>query len=89
MTFPVYKEILTEHNSEALLADGFEDALIGVGEVFSRPPLAVYDRNKCLEILMKRDGMTDEEAEEFFTYNVSGSWVGENTPIYVTLWEKD
>ena len=38
---------------------------------------------------MNRDGMTDEEAEEFFTYNVSGSWVGEHTPIYVTLWDKD
>lgn len=89
MSLQQIKDILAEHNSEALLADGFEDALIGVADVFNRPPLAVYNRDKCLDILMNRDGMTDEEAEEFFTYNVSGSWVGEHTPIYVTLWDKD
>ena len=80
---------MAEYNEEALSADGFEDALIGVAEVHNRPPLAVYDRDKCLNVLMDRDGMTEEEAEEFFTYNVSGSWVGEHTPIYVTLWERN
>ena len=88
MTFTAFKEILAEYNSVALLADGCEDALIGVAEVFNRPHLAVYDRDKCLNILMDRDGRTEEEAEDFFTYNVTGSWVGEHTPIYVTLWER-
>ena len=78
---------LTEYNSEALLADGFEDAFIGICEVFNRPILAAYDREKCITILMERDGMTDEEAQEYFEYNVAGAWVGDSTPVYVTLWK--
>ena len=76
---------LKEINPEALLADGFEDAYIGWCEVFNRPPLAAYDRDKCNEILMERDGMEYEEAEEYFNFNVSSSWVGENTPVYISL----
>ena len=79
---------LKEINPEALLADGFEDAYIGVCEVFNRPPLAAYDRDRCIEILMERDGMDRDEAEEYFNFNVSGSWVGENTPVYISLSEK-
>jgi hypothetical protein len=76
------------YNEEALLADGFEDAFLGISEVFNRPPLATYDRDKCIEILIERDEMTHEEAVEYFEYNVAGSWVGENTPIYLTKKEK-
>tara|TARA_R100001530_G_scaffold28345_1_gene22416 strand:+ start:439 stop:693 length:255 start_codon:yes stop_codon:yes gene_type:complete len=81
-------QLLEEINPEALLADGFEDAYIGVCEVFNRPPLAAYDRDRCIEILMERDEMDRDEAEEYFNFNVSGSWVGENTPVYISLSEK-
>ncbi len=63
-----------------LLADGFEDAFIGIGRQFGSP-IAIYDRNKCIDILMK--DMLEEEAEEYFQYNVEGAWVGENTPIFM------
>jgi hypothetical protein len=33
---------------------------------------------------MQRDGMTDEEANEFFEYNVHSAWVGDKTPIFCT-----
>ncbi len=72
---------------EVMLADGFEEAFLGVSEVFGRPPLATYDRDKCIDILVERDGMTYEEAVEYFEFNVSGSWVGDSTPIYLTLWK--
>ena len=78
-------QLLEEINPEALLADGFEDAYIGWCEVFNRPPLAAYDRDKCIAILMERDEMDRDDAEEYFNFNVSGSWVGENTPVYITL----
>ena len=68
---------------ELLLADGFEAALIGTGERCGQPTIAVYDREKCIEVLEKRDGMTQEEANEFFEFNVGGAWVGEQTPIFV------
>ena len=38
---------------------------------------------------MERDGMSDEEAVEYFEFNVTGAWVGENTPIFFEkAWQK-
>jgi hypothetical protein len=68
----------------ALLADGFEEALIGLGHRFTYA-VAVYDRQKCLDILMARDGMTGEEAEEYFSFNVEGAYVGEQTPVFLDV----
>jgi hypothetical protein len=45
----------------------------------------IYDEDKCIQILMERDGMTDEEAIEFFEFNVVGAYVGDHTPIYVCI----
>ncbi len=70
--------------SEELYADGFDDAIIGIGRQFNKT-IVVYDESKCLDILIKRDGMTEEEAIEFFEFNVVGAYVGEHTPIYVRL----
>ena len=67
-----------------LVADGFEDAFIGVTiSQPSRNELAVYSFEKCIDVLMKRDGMSDEEAIEFFLFNVSGAYMGEDTPIFI------
>jgi hypothetical protein len=30
------------------------------------------------------DGMTEEEAEEYFNFNQLGAWIGENTPCFLT-----
>jgi hypothetical protein len=64
-----------------LLVDGFEDAFVGIGRQFGKP-IAVYDRFQCIEQLIK-EGMTEEEAEEYFQFNVEGAYVGENTPIFL------
>ena len=75
-------------NEEALTADGFDDAIIGIGERCGQPSLVAYDRDKCIQVLMDRDGMDYEEAVEFFDFNVAGAWMGENTPIFITRWEE-
>jgi hypothetical protein len=85
MGFKETKELLIEANEEALLADGLEDALVGIANRFGMPPVAAYDRDKCIEIFMKRDGMDHEGAEEHFEFNVIGAWMGECTPVFVTL----
>jgi fucose permease len=66
-----------------LLVDGFEDAFLGVGMRCGQPDIAVYDWHICVQVLMDRDGMTEEEAEEWMSFNVVGAWVGEMTPIFV------
>jgi hypothetical protein len=89
-------EWVSEFNEEALFADGFEDAFVGVIERFGQDPIAVYDREKCIAILMEQfDDDNDEErdlhgeAEDYFGYNVIGAWVGEGTPAFITRYEKE
>ena len=65
-------------DEEILKADGFDDAVIGIDEKSMR---LIYSVEKCIEILMKQ-GMDMTEAVEYFEYNVSGSYVGEKTPIW-------
>jgi hypothetical protein len=79
-------EILTElveQNPEALTADGFEEALVGIVYRKMLAPIALYDREECIAILVKRDGMSEEEAEEYFGFNVDDAWVGEGTPAFL------
>ena len=66
--------------NEALFCEGLEEALIGTGKRFNYP-VAVYSRAKALEIL-QRD-MTEEEATEYFEFNIVGAYVGENTPVFL------
>ena len=68
--------------AEPLEADGLEDALIGTGWQFIQA-LMVYSVKKVLEILMTRDGMSYEEAREFFEFNIVGAYVGAGTPVFV------
>ena len=73
---------LAEQNPEALTADGFEDAIIGVTVNHHHPMVVVYDYRKCVEILVSQ-GMTDEEAEEYLSFNTLGAYVGEHGPLYM------
>ena len=73
---------LEEQGETVLLADGFDEALIGVGRQFSSPCAAVYDQTKCIEILTGQ-GMSHEEGQEYFDFNVIGSYVGDQTPVFV------
>jgi hypothetical protein len=78
-------EQLQAENEAALLADGFEDCLVGICYQFGRPPLACYDYDKCVAKLMERDKMEHDEAVEFLEVNTIGSWVGDNTPVFTKL----
>ena len=75
-------KLLIEENPEYLTADGFDDAILGTAERFGMHRVVLYDTTKCIDILMKRDKMTEEEAIDFFYYNVIGSWMGEYTPCF-------
>jgi len=77
------KEWIAEHCEEAMMADGLEDAIIGIAERCSCPSLVVYDFERCVGILMERDGMTEEDAVEFLEFNTVGAWVGPRTPLFL------
>ena len=83
-TQALYAE-LGEANEMALTADGFEAAYLGILYRFGQNPIACYDRARCIAILMERDGMSLDEAEEFFEFNVIGAGAGEGTPCFLEL----
>lgn len=67
-------------DTEILLADGFEDAFLGIAFQFNNP-IAIFDYEKCLQILIE-DGMSIEDAEEYLEFNVTSAWIGKNTPAF-------
>lgn len=72
------ESILEKYPDETFLkADGFDDAILGVEESSMR---LIYSISKCIDILM--EDMSDEDALDHFYYNVSGAYVGEQTPIW-------
>ena len=74
-----------------LLADGFEDAFMGVVESFGTAPKACYNYDGCITILMEGDvgfgegepQMTYDEAVEYLEFNVTQAYVGEHTPAFL------
>jgi hypothetical protein len=75
--------LFEEMDESVLLMDGFEDAFIGFSQRINEPMLAVYSKDKMVKVLVFRDGMTYDEAEEYIEFNCIGAWVGEQTPIIV------
>ncbi len=67
--------------NECLIADGFDEALIGM--THGPEPKAVYDIDQIIDILCRDEEMTREDAIEHFEFNIGGSYVGERTPVFV------
>ena len=69
-----------------LKADGFEAAILGRGYRCGQEEILAYSVSKCIEILMA-DGLTEEEAVDYFEFNVAGAWMGDQTPIWIYDYE--
>lgn len=68
---------------EILKCDGFGRHAIGVGEMFNGDPVLVYDEDGIIEQLIE-DGMSSDEAEEYFEFNIKGAYAGAGTPMFLT-----
>jgi hypothetical protein len=65
-----------------LKADGYNDAIMGIVQRCGQESVILYDTDKILGILVYQDGMTYDEAVEFFEFNILGAWVGDQTPAF-------
>tara|TARA_A100001515_G_scaffold119691_1_gene102410 strand:- start:253 stop:489 length:237 start_codon:yes stop_codon:yes gene_type:complete len=65
--------------SDILKIDGFDKAIIGVQEGIQ--PRLVYDLWKMVDIL--KEDMSEEDALDHISYNITGAYVGESTPVIV------
>lgn len=80
MTLEQILEIYPEE--ELIKADGFDDAVIGIDAVKLR---LVYDIDKMRSILVNEQGMEFDDAMDYLDYNVLGSYLGEQTPLYIQI----
>ena len=64
-----------------VIVDGFDDAIIGVDDNNLK---IVYDIDEVINILII-NGMDVDEAIEHYEYNIAGSYVGENTPLFIRI----
>jgi len=61
-------------------ADGFDSAVIGIDPY---KMLLIYSIEKCLEVLVEVQEMTPDDAVEYFEFNVAGSSLGDDSPIWL------
>jgi len=92
------REEIAEINPDALICDGFDEAIIGMAERINLGPVVAYSVDKIIEILMKDMEVDEEDLEEgdsienlkyqmayeHFEYNIKGAWMGEFTPVFIT-----
>ena len=78
---PEIKELI-ESYEDLTIMDGYDDCILGVAERFGQPPYIVYDYHKVIHKLML-EGMSMEEAYEWYDYNMIGAYVGESTPAFI------
>jgi hypothetical protein len=62
-----------------LIADGFDAAIIGIDTKTMR---IIYSVNECIDILINHHDMPEEDAYEYFEFNVVDAYVGKKTPIW-------
>lgn len=68
-------------DASAIFYDGLDSAIIGLTEDQGAFRVC-YKIELCYEALMN-DGMSYEEAVEWFEFNIYNSYVGESTPIFM------
>lgn len=88
-TLMTVSEYCESYEIEVLTLDGFEDCVIGAslpsGFFYEdEQPRLVYDVEKIIDKMMI-GGMSREDAEEYFEYNIIGAYVGKKTPMFVRL----
>jgi len=62
----------------------YDKCIVGIVEIFGRPPVVCYDKKLLLETMVEEGMENLEDALEHFEFNVLGSWMGELTPVFLT-----
>jgi hypothetical protein len=69
--------------------DDLDDSIIGQASIWNgnkRVEVLVYDADKMIKVFVDRDGMSEEEANEYILFNIEGAYIGEDTPVLV--WQR-
>ena len=78
-------EQITEINPEAIVLDGLNNAITGIGYSKDLEPRLIYSISDIILTLMERDKMTQLEAIEFYDYNIADGYFGKHGPIFLEI----
>ena len=76
-------DYIDENVEGAVILSDLDDAIIGVVEEFGNGPRILYSTEKIIQILIDRDGMSEEEAVEYYGFNIVGMFAGEQNPVFL------
>ena len=82
------REVIGEWDEGIVFMDGYDEALVGVCQRYGMPPVALYDTEKVVAMLVAQ-GLTEADAMEYFYFNMEGAWVGDHTPAFATFMPKE
>ena len=77
---------MSDEEDQLVKLDGLDEAIVGQVTRCGGMAALCYSRAMIIAILMERDGMDEEEADEFFEFNIAGLWAGEGTPVFLEPW---
>ena len=71
-----------------LKIEGHDNAIVGIVERIYQENILCYDKNIIIKNLMK--DMSEEEAIEYFEFNIIGAYMGEFTPCFIDFnWSEE
>ena len=68
-------------DGKVLKVEGFDEAIIGLCRKAGHDDCLLYDEDKVINLLMG-DGMSYDEAIEYYEYNIAGAFMGDGTPAF-------
>jgi hypothetical protein len=74
---------INKDDYQLIKVEGHDNAYLGVGVSFGELDRLVYDTDIIIDNL-KKQGMTQEEAQEYFNYNIVDAYLGQKMPVYVS-----
>lgn len=77
------KDIILEENPNAEIVNGYDDALIGFGRRQGNINIAVYNIDKCIEIIKENNKISYTEAYSRFKKTLEKGYIDENSPIFI------
>ncbi len=77
------RSMLNEYAEGAIILDNFDDCIIGISEQFGEGNRIVYSKDMIIKKLCEE--MSEEEALEYYDYNILGGYFGEQNPIFLSI----
>jgi len=74
-------DYINENAEGAVLLTGFDDCIVGIVEEFGGNRV-LYSKEKIIQKLI--EDMSEEEAYEYFDYNIIGGYFGDQNPVFLS-----